>query len=92
MDNTLENWRKQIDTIDQEILMLLAKRLNFAKKIGQYKKQHGLSPLDKQRWRSVLESNLGQAKSLNLSEDFIKRLFTIIHKYSLKAQKEIGKL
>lgn len=88
MDN-LKNWRKQIDTIDKQILNLLAKRFKLSQKIGQYKKEQKLPVLDKTRWIKVLELNLEQAESLNLSEDFIKKIFTLIHKYSISIQKNI---
>lgn len=91
MDNQLEKVRKQIDTVDQRILNLLAKRLALVKKVGQYKKTHNISTLDQQRWSQVLELNLNNAKSLNLSGVFIKRIFSTIHQYSLKVQNKIKK-
>lgn len=91
MDNQLDKLRKQINTVDQKILTLLAKRLSLVKKIGQYKKTHNISALDQQRWSQVLELNLNNAKSLNLSEVFIKKIFSTIHQYSLKVQNEIKK-
>ncbi|MBI2314914.1 chorismate mutase [Candidatus Daviesbacteria bacterium] len=90
MDNKLDKWRKQINSVDQKLLILLAKRLSLARKIGQHKKKRNLPILDQQRWNKILESNLNQAKSLNLSEIFIKRMFNLLHQYSLRVQKEVG--
>ena len=84
----LENWRKQIDDVDEKILNLLAKRISIVKKIGNYKKQNNLSALDEKRWDRVLKLTLSKAELLNLSKDFIKKLLTLIHKYSLKIQNE----
>lgn len=88
MDN-LKNWRKQINTIDKQILNLLARRLKLSQKIGQYKKEQKLPVLDQVRWTKVLKSNLDQAESLNLSKDFIRKIFTLIHKDSISIQKNI---
>lgn len=88
MNNKLDSWRKKIDALDGKIINLLAKRLEIVKKIGRYKKEHQLSPLDKKRWDKILEENSNLAKSHNLSADFIKKLFDIIHLYSLKLQQK----
>ncbi len=92
MDNKLEKLRKQIDNIDQQILTLLAKRIDVVRKIGSYKKEQSIPALDKKRWNEVLRSNIKQGDSFKLSKDFIKKFFTLLHQYSLKVQKEIGKL
>lgn len=88
MSKKLENWRKQVDILDGKILNLLVKRMSISSKIGRYKKGHNLPLFDKKRWGRVLESNLDKAKSLNLSKDFVKKLLTLIHKYSLELQKD----
>lgn len=87
MSKKLENWRKQINVLDGKILKLLAKRLDITSKIGRYKKEQNLSPLDKKRWNQVMKSNLDKAESLNLPEDFVKKLLNLIHRYSLRLQK-----
>lgn len=84
----LENWRKQIDNVDEKILNLLAERISIVKKIGNYKKQYNLSVLDEKRWNEVLNTALLKAGPLDLSKEFMKKLLTLIHKYSLKIQHE----
>lgn len=85
--NNLETLRKQINTIDEKILKLLAKRVSIVKKIGYYKKQNNLLALDKKRWNEVLKNALSKAESLNLSKKFIEKLLNLIHHYSLSVQK-----
>lgn len=89
MNDKLDNWRKQIDAIDEKMLNLLAKRVSLARKIGQYKKEHHLSTFDKRRWNKILTFSLSKAESLNLSKNFVKKLFVLIHKYSLVIQNDI---
>ena len=41
---TLEELRHSIDVLDQELLKLIAERLELVKEVGQYKKEHQLTP------------------------------------------------
>lgn len=56
MNNKLKDFRKQIDEIDEQIVNLLAKRMQVVEKVGQYKKENNLPPLDNSRWQKVIES------------------------------------
>ena len=84
----LDKLRKEIDDIDSEILNLLAKRTDTVRKIGRLKREHHLEPLDEKRWKEVLESRLSLAYSLNLSSDFIKKIYDLIHENSLAVENE----
>lgn len=88
-DKSLENWRKQIDTLDAKLLNILAERINVVKKIGKYKKAHDIRPLDQKRWQEVLRSKLAKGRSLNISEKFIKNLYRLIHDQSLEIEKRV---
>ncbi|MBI4038449.1 chorismate mutase [Candidatus Daviesbacteria bacterium] len=88
MSNELEDWRKQIDSIDEKILNLLAKRMNISGKIGKFKKEKNVSLLDKKRLEEILTSNVKTGEKLGLSKDLIKNLLHLIHKYSLEIQKK----
>ena len=88
MSNKLEDWRKQIDSIDEKILNLLAKRMDISSKIGKFKKEKKVSLLDKKRLEEMVESNIKKGKKLGLSKEFIKNLLHLIHKYSLEIQEK----
>jgi len=45
----LQNYREQIDVIDDELLQLFKKRMNIARQIALYKKEHNLPALDAAR-------------------------------------------
>lgn len=83
MNKTLEDWRKEIDTTDQQLLEILTKRLDIVKEIGKVKNKLGKEFHDKERWQEVITSRLAKAKTLQLPEKEIKKLFDIIHEYSL---------
>ena len=45
----LQNYREQIDKIDNELLRLFIERMNVARQIAIYKKEHDLPALDASR-------------------------------------------
>lgn len=88
MNKEIDNWRKQIDLLDEKVLSILAKRTKIVRKIGQLKKKQNIPVVDKKRWDKLISSLLSRSDSLGLSKEFIEKLFNIIHKYSIKTQKE----
>ncbi|MBS9783802.1 chorismate mutase [Candidatus Gracilibacteria bacterium] len=85
--NDLEKYRSQIDTIDKNILALLAKRREVVLKVGEYKKQNNLEILQKNRWEEVLRTKKELAKKFDLDTNFVETIWNEIHKYSLKIEK-----
>ena len=68
----LQNIRKKIDILDEELLRIFAERFLKVKEIRMVKKATGLAPLDETRWKNVVDSRLAQAKALGLPEEFTK--------------------
>lgn len=52
----LEELRKEIDQIDNELINLFIKRMNCSKQVGLYKKEHGLPILNPAREQEILNS------------------------------------
>lgn len=88
MNNKLDNLRKQIDIVDEKMLILLAKRTILVRKISKFKKSHNIPILDKDRQSEVFNTQLSKGEVLGLSKDLIKKLYSLVHKYSIKIQKE----
>lgn len=88
-NNDLDNWRREIDSIDDQIIKLLAQRIETIKKIGRYKLQNNIPPRDDKRWHDLLQSLTAKGKPLNLSSSLIKTLYTQIHEYSVSIQKKL---
>ena len=82
----LQNYRKEIDVIDDELLNLIAKRMNISEKIGDFKKEHKVTVLQMDRWNHVLEDHINKGTSLGLKEESVKEIFEIIHKDSIDRQ------
>src|SRR5258708_23405387 len=51
----LEGWRSEINAVDNELLRLLNRRAQLALKVGESKKDSGLSVCDHTREREVTE-------------------------------------
>lgn len=88
MKNTLAKLRSDIDVIDEEIVSLIAKRLEIVLKVGEVKKEHRLEPFDKNRLEEVLKSKKTKAKSLGVSEKLVEKIFKDIHDESVALQKK----
>ena len=50
----IKELRAEIDRIDSEIIRLYGERMDTARRIGQYKKEHNLPVMDTEREREVL--------------------------------------
>jgi len=87
--NALESLRNSIDSIDQQMIELLAKRMNVVEEIGKYKSQKQVTILQLRRWEKIVTSRVRLGKALGLSEDFVKKLLQLVHKESIQRQTEV---
>ena len=85
----LDQLRKDIDLIDEELIHVLSSRMKVAREIGQYKKDHNLTILQSDRWMEVLQKFVEKANNNHLSEEFITKVIKAIHDESISQQEEI---
>lgn len=85
--NKLQEYREEIDSIDRELIELLAKRFNVVKQVWEFKKENDMPALQAWRWQEVLESRKSKALDLWVSDDFIEKVWNIIHDYALDLEK-----
>ena len=83
----LEFYRKQIDEIDAQIIDLLAKRFEVVKKVGEYKKERNIPPLQPERWQQVLQTRKNLAKEKWLNPELIGQIWDLIHQEALRLEK-----
>lgn len=83
--------REQIDSLDREILQLLAERMNVAENIGRIKRENDVRILQEARWEDITERALTLSLSLGLSENFLHTLLDAIHIESINRQNEVMK-
>lgn len=87
MKNTqLDVLREEIDSIDNQLLELISKRMKVSKEIGIFKKENNLKPLDSKRWKEVLDSRVKEGTKLDLPPDLTSHLYDVIHRYSILIQ------
>ena len=87
----LMSLRDQIDSLDGEILQLLAERMNVAEKIGHIKRENDVRILQSMRWESIAERTLARSASLGLSIEFLQALLDAIHVESINHQNKVMK-
>lgn len=87
--NQLEQLRSKIDEADYELIASFAKRFKLVEEIGLYKKEHGVTIFQIERWKEILESRNNQAEKLNIDSDFIHKLLKLIHEESIRIQTNV---
>lgn len=84
----LEKLREQIDRTDEEILILIKRRLQTAKKIAKYKKTNNMQIEDLDRETLLIFERIKKATTMNLPESFVRDIFELVLDQSKKIQKE----
>jgi chorismate mutase len=85
----LEELRERINKIDHEVLDIMAERMSVAEQIGVYKKQNNITILQSQRWDEIVRTRLQEGQAKNLTEEFVTKLFEIIHQESITHQSHV---
>ncbi|MGL1888496.1 MAG: chorismate mutase [Reichenbachiella sp.] len=85
----LKNLREKIDKIDNELLEVLAQRMQVAEEIAEHKKEHNITILQVGRYEEIMENRVAKGKSLLLQEQFVHDLYEMIHNNSIKRQTAI---
>ncbi len=87
--NRLDELRKLIDKLDDELLEILAKRMKVSVEIGKFKKENNIPIEQSDRWRDLIKDRLNKAKNLNLNPKFIQKLLQLIHDESIQKQNDV---
>ncbi len=85
----LVDLRREIDSIDNELLELLAKRMRISSEIGTYKKEHGIAVLQTGRYNEILEKRIANGERLGMSREFMRTFLEAIHEESVRVQVEL---
>ncbi len=93
-DNTIlltsmEELRRQIDQLDDELMQILSERMKVADKIGIYKKENNITILQTIRWNEILQRGIVRCEQLGLSKDFIIKYFDAVHMESINHQNNV---
>lgn len=89
MTEALDEFRREIDRIDSELLQLLATRFAVTEKVGQYKKQNNLPVVDPAREEVLLSKIRALAEAKGMSPDVAQKIFRSIIDEVVLRHKEI---
>jgi len=85
----LNELRKQIDEMDNNLVELLSERMRLSKEIGTYKKEHNMQVVQTSRYSEILSERISQAEKFGISSDCMKKILEDIHEESVRQQIEI---
>lgn len=83
---SLDSLREQINSIDNELIKLIAKRMDIASEIGLFKKDHNITILQPERWKEIKDLQTETAGEVGLSAKFIVKYLEAIHQESIRHQ------
>ncbi|HOT17777.1 MAG TPA: chorismate mutase, partial [Bacteroidales bacterium] len=89
--NHLEELRNRIDSIDYQLIGLLASRMRISGEMGEYKCRSGVTVFQLDRWLEILESRTQQGVSEGLDIEFVGRVIRMIHEESIRCQDVVMK-
>lgn len=88
-EEQLEGYREQIDVLDEELLDVLARRMEVVDLIAECKSEANLTPFQMDRWRALLEDRMRRAGERGLDPDHVKSLYQAIHDEALRRQNRV---
>ena len=89
VERDLAGLRGEIDDIDDELLQLLARRMEVSAQIGEYKKRNNVTVVQMDRWKKVLADHVAAGADMGLSPILINKVFEAIHQASIERQSDI---
>src|SRR3989338_7696778 len=89
----IEDLRKAIDELDEEILSLISKRKDLVKEVGKLKENLDLPIFDKKREEEIIKNLSKKAKKLGLDISSVSTIFDAIFNSSrTEQQKNMDKI
>ena len=86
---SINQLRKQIDDLDNNLMDLLTKRMRISREIAEYKKLHNMTVVQTTRYSEILDKRGAQGVLCGMNADFVKKVYEAIHSESVRQQIEI---
>ncbi|MBS3807647.1 MAG: bifunctional 3-deoxy-7-phosphoheptulonate synthase/chorismate mutase type II [Bacteroidales bacterium] len=83
----LESLRSRIDSLDEALLDIVAKRMRISQEIGNVKQQHHMGIFQRERWQKMISKRIARGRQRGISRELIETVFESIHQESLARQK-----
>lgn len=82
----LEYMRQVMDSLDAEIIDLIARRMQLSEQIGGVKRTFNMTVFQPARWREIIETRTGRGMIQALPQEFVVALYEKIHDESIRRQ------
>lgn len=82
--------RNKIDRIDQDLLILLSKRLDLVSQVGEIKSRFGLFIYDSDREETILSHRRQEAITLGIPPDLVEDILRRVMRESYNNENEKG--
>src|SRR5688572_4517925 len=86
---TLQQLRARLDTLDQQLLTLIAERQTLSREVGELKRSVGRATRDFQREREVLTQARATAQGLGISPELAESVLRLLIRGSLTTQERM---
>lgn len=83
---SLAELRQRLDRIDSDLLDLLARRMDIAREIGRFKKEHSMSVVQPERYNDLIQNRVELSAGLGLGKEFVQSILAAIHEESVRQQ------
>ncbi|WP_425293266.1 chorismate mutase [Halobacterium rubrum] len=87
-DMTLDELREEIESIDREIVDLIARRTYVAETIADVKAEQGLSTTDESQEEAVMERAGENAAAFGVDDNLVKAIFRLLIELNKIEQRE----
>lgn len=85
----IDQLRRQIDDLDNQLIELLSNRMRICREIGRYKREHNITVFQASRYNEILEKRGAQATRCDMSAEFVATVFENVHQESVRQQMKI---
>ena len=86
MNSELSSLREEIDQLDEQLWKIIGQRTDVVRQIGEWKRLHGESVVQAERWQQVMQHCLNLAEQHKLSETLVREVMEAIHKESVRVE------
>ncbi len=90
-ERNLEALRRDIDLIDEQMIALLARRMEIAHEMGVFKHKNNITILQLRRWKELFSDRMVKGKDKGLSHQFLANLLRLVHEESIQIQTNVMK-
>lgn len=85
----LTQLRTEIDKLDEELIRIMAQRMDIIKEIGAYKIEQEITVFQLKRWTDILNQRMLLAKDQGINPAFTSKVLKLIHQESIRIQTEM---